>query len=253
MTTFLDLSIPDIVWCGIVLLGASYIRGYSGFGFTAVLMSGLTIILPIIEIVPLSIALELVASSGQAREVFSDIRWKQLSILLFAGFAGTPIGVYLLGVLPEFPLRISVLAFILISSVYLIFSNRRLHGVPFWVHGLAGFAIGVANGATALSGLVLALYFSLTDAKAASMRANMIAYLFVADVWAGGFLVASGFYDAMTVKRVFASLPLLGLGVWFGSKQFTSSNPKTFRSVVLWLLLVLSGSGLLLIAAANNP
>ena len=69
MTTFLDLSIPDIVWCGIVMLGASYIRGYSGFGFTAVLMSGLTIILPIIEIVPLSIALELVASSGQAREV----------------------------------------------------------------------------------------------------------------------------------------------------------------------------------------
>ncbi|MBS9718082.1 TSUP family transporter [Pseudohalocynthiibacter aestuariivivens] len=253
MIPLLGLSITDLVWCGTVLFVASYIRGYSGFGFTAVLMSGLTISLPIIEIVPLSIALELAASSGQARGIFSDIRWKQLSILLTAGFVGTPIGVYLLGILPEDPLRISVLAFIFISSFYLIFSHKRLRTLPSLVHGLVGFAIGIANGATALSGLVLALFFSLTDEKATRMRATMIAYLFVADVWAGGFLATSGFYDGLTVHRILVSLPLLGLGVWLGSRQFASTDPKTFRAVVLWLLLILSATGLLFVTTANFP
>lgn len=246
MMTILALSFPELIWCGFILFVASFIRGFSGFGFTAILFVGLTLFLPVIEIVPLSIALEVIASFGQARGIYSDIRWRSLGVLLITGFIGTPIGVYLLLELPEAPLRVSVLVLIFVASIVLIFSRNRPLGLPLWSFALAGFAVGVVNGATALSGLALALFFTLTDEKVASIRATMITYLFVADIWAGGILISSGFYDDLTVNRILATLPLLGLGVWLGSKRFGTTHPKTFRIAILWLLLVLSTCGLLL-------
>ncbi len=247
MTTILALSFPELIWCGFVLFVASFIRGFSGFGFTAILFVGLTFSLPVIEIVPLSIALEVIASIGQARGIYSDIRWKSLGVLLITGFIGTPIGFYLLRELPEAPLRVTGLVLIMVASIILIFSRNRLLGLSLWSLALAGFAVGIVNGATALSGLVLALFFTLTDEKVARIRATMISYLFFADIWAGGILISSGLYDDLAINRILATLPLLGLGVWLGSKRFGTTHPKNFRTAVLWLLLVLSACGLLLL------
>jgi len=244
----LGLSVFGLIWCAVTLFVASFVRGYAGFGFTAVLLIGMTHVLPLAEIVPLSIALEVIASLGQARGIIDHIRWKQLSVLLFTGLIGTPIGVYLLGELPDSILRVSGLGFILIASFFLIFMRVRPLGVSLWVFALAGFAAGFVNGATALSGLVLGLFFTLTREKAAKMRATIIAYLFVTDIWTGGFLIKSGFYDNLTATRILLALPVLGLGVWLGSRRFGATRPENFRSVVLWILLTLSTAGLILIA-----
>lgn len=249
MNTFLDMSFTGIAWYALVLFGASYIRGFSGFGFTAVLMIGLTMIMPVAEIVPLSVALELIASSGQSVTIFRYVDWRKLAVLLATGVLCTPLGVLLLTLIPDLALRAFVLVFIFGSSIYLIFSRRHHQTFSLGNYLLAGAVIGVANGATALSGLALALFFSLTDESPKKVRATMIAYLFLADIWAGGILLASGFYTGDTFWRVAVSLPLLGLGVWLGSKHFASVRPDTFRTVVLWLLLTLSFAGIFVTAA----
>jgi uncharacterized membrane protein YfcA len=92
---------------------------------------------------------------------------------------GTPFGVYLLGILPTEPLRIAVQIFVLLASVFLVFSKERRNSTPLILFALVGFVAGVVNGATALSGLVLALFFTLSGEKAAVMRATMIAYFFL--------------------------------------------------------------------------
>ena len=63
MEITLGLSGTSLIWSALVVLVAAFIRGYSGFGFSAVLMAGLALRLPAAEIVPLSIALEVVAST----------------------------------------------------------------------------------------------------------------------------------------------------------------------------------------------
>ena len=244
----LGLSVSSLIWCTVTLFVASFVRGYAGFGFTAVLLTGMTHALPLAEIVPLSIALEVIASFGQARGIIGDIRWKQLSVLLFTGMIGTPIGVYMLSELPDSILQVSGLGFILTTSFFLIVTQKRPLGVSLWVFALAGFAAGFANGATALSGLVLGLFFTLTGENAAKMRATIIAYLFVTDIWTGGILIKSGFYDNLAVTRILVALPVLGLGVWLGSLWFESTRPENFRSVVLWILLALSAVGLIVVA-----
>lgn len=251
MEVYLNLSVHNIIWCAIILFVASYIRGFSGFGFTAVLMTGLTMILPIVEIVPLSIALELAASFGQSFTIIRNVSWRKLGILAATGTLCTPIGVYLLVQLPDLALRILVLMFIFGSSIYLIFLREHLRTYSLRTYALAGSVIGIVNGATALSGMVLALFFSLTDEHPARIRATMIAFLFLADFWAGGILLASGFYVSVTIPRILFSLPLLGLGVWLGSIHFASVRPETFRVAVLWLLLLLSVLGIVLVMTAK--
>lgn len=244
MENILTLPVPYAIWYAMVLLAASYIRGFSGFGFTAVFLTGLSFILPVHEIVPLSIALEIAASAGQARGIVHHVKWRDLSILLTTGIVCTPIGIYFLGYFNDQTLRVVALAFVFLSSVLLVFSHRRPFRFSTGSYALAGSAIGIINGAAALSGLVLALFFSLSDERAAKMRATMIAYLFAADLWAGALLVGSGYYDGVAVIRAAVSLPLLAVGVWLGSRHFASARPDSFRKAVLWLLLSLSALGL---------
>ncbi len=244
MESLLSLPTHHAIWYAVVLLTASYIRGFSGFGFTAVFLTGLAFIMPVVEIVPLSIALELVASSAQARGIFRHVKWRQLSILLATCIVFTPAGVYLLGYFKNEALRDLALVFIFLSSVYLIFLRKHHRRFSDVTYALVGAVIGVINGATALSGLVLALFFSLSDERATQMRATMIAYLFAADIWAFSILVRADYYDSEALTRALVSIPLLAVGVWLGSRRFAGASQEAYRRTALWILLVLSAAGL---------
>ncbi|WP_170608750.1 sulfite exporter TauE/SafE family protein [Ruegeria arenilitoris] len=244
MENLLDFPSGQALWYAVILLMASYIRGFSGFGFTAIFFAGLTFILPVIEIVPLSIALELTASSAQMSGILKHIKWRELGILLATGITCTPIGVYLLGHIDDQTLRLTALVFVFASSLYLVFWRARLRRFSPSMYALVGSAIGVINGATALSGLVLALFFSFSNERAAEMRATMIFYLFAADVWAFFLLIEAGYYDSVSIIRAVASLPLLAIGLWLGTRHFAAVGAESYRTIVLWLLLLLSTAGL---------
>ena len=250
MVLDLGLSAGGLVWCGLVLFVAAFVRGYSGFGFSSVLMAGLTLVLPAAEIVPMSIALEVLASIGQARGIARHVDRQRLAVLLAGGLIGSPIGVYCLTIFPDEPLRGGILFFIMAASLVLLMSPRRLVSVSLPVFALAGFTAGIVNGATALSGLVLALFFALTGTAPVVMRATMIAYFFVTDMWTGGILAVSGLFDPVTIMRTVAALPVLAVGIWLGSNRFTATPPHSFRAAILYLLLLLCTIGLLRIALA---
>ena len=248
MLGVLDLSVGELAWCGFVLFAASVMRGYSGFGFSAVLITGLTLVLPVAEIVPLSVALEILASIGQARGIWPEIDRPRLIKLLIAGFLGTPVGVFALSEISAENFRTIILLFILVASSVLLSVRGKFFEISEKSFGIAGFSAGIANGAAAMSGMVLALFFTLTAVRPSVMRATMIAYLFIIDVWTLSILGTSGFYDKATWTRVLIFLPLLGLGIWLGTNFFKASKPVTFRTFILWLLMVLCIIGLIQIA-----
>ena len=236
------------MWCALVLFVAAFVRGYSGFGFSSILMAGLTFILPATEIVPLSIGLEVVASVGQARGIVAHIDRQKLMVLLAAGLIGTPVGVYSLIVLPDEPLRVAILILILVASLVLLASPRRLVSASPPALAITGLTAGIVNGATALSGLVLALFFAVSGMSPKVMRATMIAYFFVTDLWTGSILGLTGMFDQVTIVRWLVALPILALGIWAGSLRFASTPPRSFKTIVLCLLVALTTIGLLRVA-----
>lgn len=239
-----DMGPGGFAFLALVILAASFVRGYSGFGFSAVLVAGLTLVLPPAEVVPLSIGLEVVASIGQARGIWADIDRRKLMVLVVAGLIGNPLGIWLLVAIPAETLRLALLGFIALASILLMILPNARAELSLALLAGGGLAAGIVNGATALSGLVLALIFTLAGIRPAVMRATMIAYFFATNVWAGGMMSAAGLFDAVTVVRIVAALPLLALGVWLGSRHFFATPPTTFRAFVLWLLIGLSAIGL---------
>ena len=57
-----ELSILEFIFLASVILLASFVRGFSGFGFSASSVSLLSFIIPPKEIVPIILLLEIVAS-----------------------------------------------------------------------------------------------------------------------------------------------------------------------------------------------
>ncbi|MEN8198105.1 MAG: sulfite exporter TauE/SafE family protein, partial [Pseudomonadota bacterium] len=56
------LDMPSLLFCMAAVFVAATIRGFSGFGLSALVVSSISLVLPPAEIVPMTLLLEAVAS-----------------------------------------------------------------------------------------------------------------------------------------------------------------------------------------------
>lgn len=220
-----------------VVLVAGFARGYLGFGFSSILMVALLPFIPATQLVPFSVALEILASSGQAPRILPDVNRRYLAILLAASAVGVPGGVYLLSIFPEEWLRLTVYGVIFLSTSVVLASKTRSIAITVPSLLTVGVVAGAVNGATALSGLVLAFFFASSTVPSRTMRATIIAYLFFTDIITVGFLLVSNHFDAPTLYRIAFVTPIMIFGVWLGSSQFLRTPSTIFKTLVRWLLL----------------
>lgn len=241
----LNLSAEALTVTVIVVFLAGVARGYAGFGFSTFLMVCLVPWIPVAQLVPMSIALEIVASAAQARRILPDIHKRFLSVLLTAGLIGAPFGVFLLGVMPDRILQGFVYGVILVCALALLVAGSGPVRVSTPYLFVAGLIAGAVNGATALSGLVLALFFSSSTVSSHAMRATMIAYLFFTDIITGGILLAADRYDAQTVLLAAFAVPFMLCGIWIGGRQFVKTPSASFKVFIMWLLVVFCTVGII--------
>lgn len=241
----LNLSPVAIFLTATVVFVAATARGYAGFGFSTLLMVCLTPWVPVAQLVPMSIALEIIASGAQARVIIPDIQRKFLFVLLVASLIGTPFGVLLLTRVPDTNLQFLVFCVILACTLILLIARPRPAAISLSYLFVAGVVAGAVNGATALSGLVLALFFTSSTISSHAMRATMIAYLFFTDVITGAFLLAADRYDTQTTLRVIFGIPFLLAGIWLGTRQFLNTPSESFKSFVMWLLVLFCVVGII--------
>ena len=118
----IDLGLIEFIFFCSVILFASIVRGFSGFGFSASSVSLLSFILPAKEIVPIILLLEIIASFLMIPSIWKKINWKFVVYLLLGVALGTPYGVYLLSKLEQ-----NITHFI-ISATVLVFAGLLLSG-----------------------------------------------------------------------------------------------------------------------------
>lgn len=244
MLSSLDLTAGEAVFGAAVLLLASYVRGYSGFGFSAVLVAGLAFAMDPLEAVPVAIAFEVVASTVQARSVWNEIRWKHFWVLLAAAVVGNPVGVWILTSADPEALRTATFIVLFVLSLGLLLSRGAAVVATTPLFFAAGLVAAVVNGATAMAGLVLVLAMSFMGVAPREMRATLIAYFFASALVVLALLGIGGNIDSALVWRVVVGLPLLAAGIAAGSKSFRKASPESFRRATLSLLMAISLVGL---------
>lgn len=232
---------------GVMVAGlfmASLARGYSGFGFSALLVASWSLVTSPAKAVALALVMEVTASLLQAVSIWKQIPWRRVGTLMAGAVIGTPAGVWLLVQVPERPLKFGIALFVLTVATLLLAGFRLKKKAGDGGAVAVGVVSGVANGAVAMGGLPAALFLAADGDHPARIRAASIAYIFLLDVMAIGLLWNEGLIGTGTFVHWTWAVPVLVLGMWLGTRHFLGATPESFRRVTLWLLVGLALTGI---------
>jgi uncharacterized membrane protein YfcA len=222
------------------VFAAAIVRGYSGFGFSLLAITPLSLILPPTEVIPPIFMMEVAASLSLLPGIWKDIHWRSLGLLGAGCLVGTPVGVWFLASVPAAPMKI-VLASAVLVAVGLLWSGYTRKTMPCAVETIAtGGLSGLLNGAVGIGGPPIVVFFFNSPAGIAVGRASLIAFFIATDTMALGFLATEGLVTSEGFYRFLAFVPALLAGQWIGARSFKTANPIAFRRWILILLVMLA-------------
>jgi len=253
-----DLLNPPVAWplvlAGLLIVfGAGIVRGFAGFGFSALCVAGLSVFVPPAQVVPPIFMLEVLASLTLLRGALKDADWPWLSWLALGNALFIPLGIAVLAFVPETPLRLLIGALLLLAAG-LLRSGFRLALAPTRGVRLAtGLVSGFVNGVAAIGGIAVAVLLSTAQMAPAAMRATMIMLFLFTDLyalaWAGivsvGSPSAGPLLGAGTLRWALWLAPAMLAGIWVGQRSFSGVSPAQFRRQVLNLLIFIAGLSVL--------
>jgi uncharacterized protein len=222
------------------VMGAAFVRGYTGFGFSMLAIISLSLLLPPNVIVPSIFIMDIAASLHLLPGVWRDIHWRALFWLAIGSLVGTPFGVYALAHVPADPMTLALALFVLLASILLArgYALRSMPGTA--ATFCTGATSGLFNGSFGMGGPPVILFFFSSPAGAAAGRASMIAFFLITDVTGLAWQAWNGLLNPASVWHALLFLPALAAGVWLGNRGFMSADPVQFRRWVLRLLMLLA-------------
>ena len=254
------LSLPEnanamsLLLSSMVVLIAGMVRGLTGFGFSALCVSCLSVFLPPAQVVPALFVLEILASISLLKTCWPDVHWSWLRVLALGNLVFIPLGVLTQQSLPPDTLRLLIAA--LIFSIALAqLQGLRPQGEPGkalkW--GTSIFS-GWLNGLAAIGGIAVAMVFNQNRLAPAVMRASLAVFFLFTDLFAlmclfgmSSLGIVPASMQDITGPTVFWSiawLPAMLLGIWLGHRQSDKISPERFRrgvQILLVLIAVLMG------------
>ena len=251
--TAAELLVPPLapallVYSLCVVFAAGIVRGFAGFGFSAITVAGMSLVVSPALVVPAIFMLEILASLSQLRGIARDVDMPWLSWLMVGNLICIPVGVALLAWLPETPLRLLIGA-LLMAAALLLRGGAHVTLVPTrGVRLAAGLASGFINGVGAIGGIATAVLLSPAKMAPAALRATLIALLLFSDVVS---LVAAALMPSSahasgnllgpnTLKWALWLAPAMLAGIWWGERSLQGVSPEQVRKHVLNLLIALA-------------
>ncbi len=222
------------------IFGAAVVRGFSGFGFSLLAISALSLVYKPAEIIPSIFLLEIAASIHLLPSIWKQVHWRSLLPLTLGCLLATPVGVYLLANVPARPMQLALSVFVLIATA-LLWKGYAMKAMPGTVATTAaGAASGLANGAFGIGGPPVVLFYFSSPAGNIAGRASLIAFFLITDVIGIANQSVHGLVTWDSLWRAAMFLPTLLAGIWLGARSFKTADPETFRKAVLVILAFLA-------------
>ena len=224
---------------------AGLVRGFSGFGLSAVLVASASFVISPKLIIPTAQTMEVIASIALIPSVWRDVNWKWLTPLGTAYLVSIPLGVAALAYLPESALRVTGCIVLLIAALCLLLNRRPklADGLP--LRFGTGLVAGFFAGATSLGGMVASTMLFAVSLPAKNLRATLILLFFGSALYSLSWGAWHGVVTTGTfVRAAWLAIPLLA-GIAVGSHGFHRVDEPTFRKAVLAVLALLSVAGII--------
>ncbi len=224
---------------GAVMLGGA-LQGFSGFGFSLVIVPILSLIFVPAEAVAGAMVLQCLLGIYSCWRTANFINKPIISALVMGAVIGTPVGLWALLSLPESWIRLIIAVLVLGTVVQLRHKTVR-HGVPrrSW-STLAGTVSGVMNGVAGLSGPPAVLLLHASTLGVQEIRATLNAFVSIADVIALVPLMAVDKISVFSLGQFTALFPSVWLGWQGGSWLLNRVDARYHRYVAITILGIIS-------------
>ncbi|PJE26070.1 Sulfite exporter TauE/SafE [Pseudooceanicola marinus] len=225
-------------------LAAGVVRGFAGFGSALIIMPVAGIFLPVPEAIVVVMGMGVLTWPVIVPRAAREADRRQVAVLAGAAILAAPLGLWLLGWLPQAALRWCVSGAAALTLAALI-SGWRYGGRVRWP-GLAGVgaAAGVLGGTTGLTGPPVILFYLAGPSGAAVVRANTILFLALLDIaiiaglfWQGR-VTASALWLALLLAIPYA------VGILVGQRLFAPEHERAYRWLAYGVIALAIVSGL---------
>lgn len=239
-----DLTPATALFMALAFLVAAFVRGYSGFGFSALVVASSALVTNPLNFVAVVMFCEFGMTLQQWSGIWRDVAWRRVILLMIGAAAGLPLGLWALTGVGVDAARAVVAIYVLFMCGVMLMGWRITKPQGDAGHLAIGLASGLAN-APGMGGLPVATYFTAQGMQAATFRATLIAYFAVLDVYSVPVMWAHGLVTWDTLYAAALSIPIVAAGIWAGGRHFLRTDPQDFRRFAIFLLAGLAAMGLL--------
>lgn len=239
-----DLTTTQLAILAGITFAAAMVRGFSGFGLSAVVMASAVFILPPLQLIPMLWFLEMAGSLAMFKGGLKDANTNVAKRLIIGSGCGLPIGLLLNMQLAAETSKAVALTLLIILALSQLLKLK----IPFLATTTgtysSGLAAGIITGFAGAGGMFIALYMLARQLPARTMRGSMSIYL----LGAGGLGLIThliiGTMDQVAIARgLFFILPTL-IGLYVGRAFFIPRLEPYYKPFCLTLLLGLASLGL---------
>lgn len=238
------LAIDNLAWALLPVFVAALVRGYTGFGYAAIAITGLNLIWPPQQSVPVILILDVIGTLGLLRGAWPDADRGVMLRMGSGALLGIPLGLTLLIQLPELALKIGISVAVLLMTLMLLRKTEKTAVERGLVTRFMGLVSGGFTAAASVGGLPIVSYLLSMPLSARAQRATMVIFLSAIDLLALLLLWISGVIDAGIWLPLLALLLPTWIGVQLGQMAFQRRQPSSFHPVAVPVLVLLSLSGL---------
>lgn len=233
----MDFAGNEVLVSSIIMV-AAMIQSITGFGVSIVAMSFLPKIIGLQTAVPLITLIPIAGNLVLWYHYRLDCSFREVGRLTLASLVATPMGVVLLGKIPE-AIALRGLGGLIVAYVIYDWFHLTLPKLEsrFWAYIFGGTS-GILNGAYTVNGPPLIIYGNCRRWTPQKFKGNLGALFFFSSILAA---IAHGLQGNITVnvgKLAVYNLPIYGCGLWLGIVLSGKIDPLLFRRITLALLMV---------------
>jgi uncharacterized membrane protein YfcA len=219
---------------------AGFLRGFTGFGFALAAVPVITLFVEPAAVIPAIPIVAMVAGAEQLRRAWREANWHAIRRLLIGAVLGAPFGVLGLTYLPANVMR-ALIGLVLLLAVLALWRGYRFRRRPPTSAQLGiGFVSGLLNGATAMGGPPVILFFLASPEGIAIGRASLLVYFFFISAWSIATQAVAGLLDLKVVVLALLMIPVMAVGNIIGDRMFTRAKATTYQRIALGFLLLIA-------------
>lgn len=229
------MTTVQLVVVALAIFVAAFTQVIAGFGFALLAMPIMTLAVPVEQAVVVSTLLGMVSTSWMGWHLRAAVDRPIAKRLTLAAFAGMPLGLWILNVVSDKALRLTLGIAVLIATGLLIRRINLAHVGPTLDIGM-GFISGVLNTSLSTNGPPLVFDLQARQLEPTEFRATISAVFALSNVVGLALFIADGKITTEGLHAALVAIPAWVVGQGLGWPVRRHIQGERFRVMVLVLL-----------------